>query len=209
VLDDARDQAKNFDEVEVGHREDLREVLCVTIDPATARDFDDAISLSRDEQGYWSLGVHIADVSHFVRAGSPLDRSARDRGTSVYLPDRVIPMLPEILSNSLASLQAARTRYTVSAVLEFNAEGILTSQRVARSAIRVDHRFPYEQAMAVMKVPDAAHHGVAPAVARMLGKMLELAMILRRRRFERGALELNLPEVEIELGGKGEVTGAH
>ncbi len=95
-------------------------------------------------------------------------------------------MLPEILSNSLASLQAGRTRYTVSAFLEFNSEGILTSKRFARSAIRVDHRFTYEQALTVMKAPAAAHHGVAPAVARMLGEMLELAMILRNRRFERG-----------------------
>src|SRR5262249_48086991 len=175
----------------------------------TARDFDDAISLARDEEGYWSLGVHIADVSHFVRAGSDLDRSARHRGTSVYLPDRVIPMLPEILSNSLASLQAHHTRYTLSALLEFNAEGVLTSKRFARSAIRVDHRFTYEQAMAVMREPHAEHHAVSPAVAAMLGRMLELAMILRRRRFARGALELNLPEVEVDLGDRGEVTGAH
>ena len=209
VLDEARDQARRFDEAEIRHREDLREALCVTIDPATARDFDDAISLSRDEQGYWSLGVHIADVSHFVRTGSALDRAARDRGTSVYLPDRVIPMLPEILSNSLASLQADRTRYTVSAFLEFNAEGILTSKRFARSAIRVNHRFSYEQAMTVMKAPKAVHPGVAPAVALILGEMLELAMILRKRRFAQGALELNLPEIEIELAAQGEVSGAH
>lgn len=209
VLDEAREQARLFDESQLGPREDLRDVLTVTIDPATARDFDDAISLSRDGEGYWSLGVHIADVSHFVRPGSALDRSARHRGTSVYLPDRVIPMLPEVLSNSLASLQAGRTRYTVSALLEFNAEGILIAKRFARSAIRVDHRFTYEQAMAVMKDPKVEHRGVAPEVAVMLGRMLELAMILRRRRFARGALELNLPEIEIELGSGGEVTGAH
>ena len=209
VLDEAREQAKRFDESEIGQRMDLRDVLTVTIDPATARDFDDAISLSRDEKGYWSLGVHIADVSHFVKAGSALDRSARHRGTSVYLPDRVIPMLPEVLSNSLASLQAHRTRFTVSALLEFNAEGILTAKKFARTAIRADHRFAYEEAMAVMKAPTAEHPGVAPEVAAMLGQMLELAMILRRRRFTRGALELNLPEVEIELDSNGEVTGAH
>src|SRR3954453_13322145 len=115
VLDEAREQAKLFAETEIGDRLDLRDVLTVTIDPATARDFDDAISLSRDEKGYWSLGVHIADVSHFVRPGSPLDDTARRRGTSVYLPDLVIPMLPEILSNSLASLQAQRLRYAISA----------------------------------------------------------------------------------------------
>src|SRR5262249_21412466 len=194
VLDEAREQAKRFDEAEIGRREDLRELLTVTIDPATARDFDDAISLSRDPEGDWSLGVHIADVSHFVRAGSALDRAARHRGTSVYLPDRVIPMLPEILSNSLASLHAGRTRYTVSALLELNAEGMLVSKRFARSAIRVDHRFPYEEALEVMRDPQATRPGIAPEIAAMLGRMLKLAMILRRRRFDRGALELNLPE---------------
>src|SRR4029077_4366807 len=132
---------------------DLRDVLTVTIDPATARDFDDAITLERDERGYWNLGVHIADVAHFVPAGSPLDRTARLRGTSVYLPDRVIPMLPEVLSNSLASLQAGHVRYTVSALLELNAEGVLTDRCFARSVIRVDHRFTYEQALEVMQRP--------------------------------------------------------
>jgi ribonuclease R len=209
VLDEARQQARHFTEETIGERLDLRPVLTVTIDPATARDFDDAISLERDDRGYWSLGVHIADVSHFVRPSSELDRAARLRGTSVYLPDRVIPMLPEILSNSLASLQAGHTRYTISALLEFNAEGILTSRRFARSAIRVDHRFTYEQAMEVMSQPSRDHADVAPEVVGMVAAMLELAMILRNRRFARGALELNLPEIEIELGANGQVTGAH
>ncbi|WP_422925185.1 ribonuclease R [Singulisphaera sp. PoT] len=209
VLDEARRQAKLFKQDEIGERLDLREVLTVTIDPATARDFDDAITLERDERGYWSLGVHIADVSHFVESGSELDQSAKRRGTSVYLPDRVIPMLPEIISNSLASLQAGHVRYTVSALLEFNAEGVRTGMSFARSAIRVDHRFSYEEAFAVMKAPDEAHEGVTPEVAKMVSQMLELAMIMRRRRFDRGALELSMPEVEIDLGDQGQVVGAH
>jgi ribonuclease R len=209
VLDEARQQARHFSEEKIGPRLDLRDVLTVTIDPASARDFDDAISLERNDRGYFILGVHIADVAHFVKPSTELDRAARQRGTSVYLPDRVIPMLPEILSNSLASLQAHHTRYAVSALLEFNAEGILTSRRFARSAICVDHRFTYEQAMEVMSEPARDHPGVAPEVSRMLAVMLELAMILRRRRFARGALELSLPEIEIELGDAGEVTGAH
>ncbi len=186
-LEQAREQARLFDEDNIGTRRDLRNVVTVTIDPATARDFDDAISLSRDDNGHWSLAVHIADVAHFVRSGSPLDHAARTRGTSVYLPDRVIPMLPEILSNSLASLQAGRTRYTVSALLDFTPDGILTAKRFARTAIRVDHRFTYEQAFEVMKQPGKAHEGVAPEVALMVGQMLELAMILRGRRQKRGA----------------------
>jgi ribonuclease R len=209
TLDEARRLAKAFSEDDIGARLDLREVLTVTIDPGNARDFDDAITLSRDEQGYWNLGVHIADVSHFVRPGSAIDQTARKRGTSVYLPDRVIPMLPEVLSNSLASLQAGKVRYTVSALLQFNAEGIRTDRSFARSAIRADHRFSYEQAFEVMKNPEAEHPGVSREVVEMLGRMLELAMILRRRRFERGALELNMPEVEIDLGEQGEVVGAH
>jgi ribonuclease R len=208
VLDEARAQAHRFSEDAIEKRRDFREMLTVTIDPATARDFDDAISLSRDERGFWSLGVHIADVSHFVQPASKLDREAKLRGTSVYLPDRVIPMLPEVLSNSLASLQAHRTRFTMSALLEFDPEGILTSRSFARSAIRVDHRFTYEQAMEVMSRPDGEHEGVAPEVVRMLSTMLELAMILRRRRFGRGALEMNLPDIEIQLGDLGQVVGA-
>src|SRR5262249_54666954 len=160
-------------------------------------------------RGHWSLAVHIADVSHFVGRGTPLDRAALHRGTSVYLPDRVIPMLPEILSNGLASLQAARTRYTVSALLDLSPHGIITGKRFARSAIRVDHRFTYEQAVAVMKQPEAHHSGVAPPIAAMLREMLELAMILRRRRLGRGALELYLPEIELELDQDGQVKGAH
>ncbi len=211
VLEEAREQARRFDEEEVGRRLDLRETLTVTIDPATARDFDDAISLSQDDRGFWRLGVHIADVGHFVRANSVLDRSARKRGTSVYLPDRVVPMLPETISNSLASLQEGRGRYTVSALLEFDREGRRTDKRFARSIIRVDKRFTYEQAFAVMKdQPEAAEvEGVTPEIRALLGRMLELAMILRRRRFERGSLELVMPEVEVELDGEGKVSGAH
>src|SRR5439155_5828844 len=130
-------QAKAFNEEDVSGRLDLRDQLTITIDPATARDFDDAITLTRDEKGFWALGVHIADVSHFVRPGSPLDDTARKRGTSVYLPDRVIPMLPEVLSNSLASLQQGHTRLTMSVLMEFNADGVRTDRQFARSAIRV------------------------------------------------------------------------
>ncbi|HEV3163258.1 MAG TPA: ribonuclease R [Isosphaeraceae bacterium] len=209
TLEDARQQARQFSENDVADRLDLRDVLTVTIDPVTARDFDDAITLSRDDRGFWSLGVHIADVSHFVKPGSALDRTARKRGTSVYLPDRVLPMLPEVLSNSLASLQEGHVRYTVSALLEFDAEGRRTGRDFARSAIRVDKRFTYEQAHEVMMHPEGPMPDIAPEIRAMVGQMLELATRLRRRRFERGALELNMPDVEIDLGEKGEVVGAH
>jgi ribonuclease R len=210
VLDEARRLGKAFDEDVVEGREDLRDQLTLTIDPATARDFDDAITLTRDEKGYWSLGVHIADVSHFVRPGTLLDDSARKRGTSVYLPDLVIPMLPEILSNSLASLQAGHTRYTLSAFMEFDRDGVRTDRRFARSAIKVDRRFAYEEVFEVIEHPEGElATSLYPEVRAMIARMLELAMILRKRRFRRGALELNMPEVEIDLGEVGEVVGAH
>ncbi|WP_152049762.1 ribonuclease R [Tautonia marina] len=209
VLHEARSKARDFDEEDVEGRFDLRDVLTVTIDPATARDFDDAITLKRDERGYWELGVHIADVSHFVPPNSELDRVAKQRGNSVYLPDRVVPMLPEILSNSLASLQQGKTRYTLSALLEFNEDGVRTNARFVRSAIRVDQRFSYEQAYEAMMNPDRPIEGVAAEVHSQLCQMLTLAMILRKRRFAKGALELNMPEVEVELGNEGEVIGAH
>jgi ribonuclease R len=208
TLEAARAQAKLFDETEISGRLDLRAQLTVTIDPVNARDFDDAITLACDERGFWQLGVHIADVGHFVRAGSPLDRSARKRGTSVYLPDRVIPMLPELISNSLASLQQERVRYTLSALIEFDATGVRTHFEFARSVIRVDRRFTYADAYRVMTSAERSVPGVAPEVESLLRRMLELAMILRRRRFARGALELSMPEVEIELGEHGEVVGA-
>lgn len=210
VLEDARVQARKFDEDNVEGREDLRGLLTVTIDPADARDFDDAISLKRDAKGFWELAVHIADVAAFVLPGSAMDKSARNRGNSVYLPDRVLPMLPELISNSLASLQAGVTRYAVTAFLEFDPDGIRTSYRFARTAIRVEQRFAYEQAFEVMKHPDGDEaRKCSPPVRAMIQEMLELAMILRRRRARRGALELTMPEVEITLGDQGEVTGAH
>jgi ribonuclease R len=209
TLDESRRQARHFSETEIGDRLDLRGQLTVTIDPVTARDFDDAITLSRDDRGFWSLGVHIADVTHFVRPATSLDHAARKRGTSVYLPDRVLPMLPEVISNSLASLQEGHVRYTVSALLEFNPEGIRTDRRFGLSAIRVDKRFTYEQAYEAMMHREASAASLSPELYQMLRQMLDLAMILRKRRFERGALELNMPEVEIDLGDQGQVVGAH
>lgn len=209
VLEEARKLAEKFDESDIGGRLDLRETLVVTIDPATAHDFDDAISLSRDERGFWNLGVHIADVGHFVREGSALDKSAQKRGTSVYLPGRVVPMLPEVLSNGLASLQAGRARYTMSAFLQFDAEGRRTHHEFTRSVIRVARRFTYEEAFHLMMHPEAEAPEVSAEIRALLARMLELARILRKRRMARGALELVMPEVEVELDADGRVAGAH
>ena len=136
VLDDSRKQAEIFDEAIPESRVDFTNKTVITIDPKTARDFDDAISLEQIENGHWQLGVHIADVSHFVPYRSDLDNEAFARGTSVYLPDRVIPMIPEIISNNLASLQPDRVRYSMTALIEFNDEGVPIATELHRGAIK-------------------------------------------------------------------------
>ncbi len=209
ALEEAREQARRFNEEDLQDRLDLTKEIVVTIDPADARDFDDAISLTRNKNGYWRLGVHIADVAHFVKAGGALDREALQRGTSVYLPGRVLPMLPELISNGLASLQQGRVRYTKSVFIEFTPEGIPVHVEFARSAIRVTRRFAYEQIMPIVREPERFRTRVSAKVRKLLSMMYELAMILRQRRLQAGALELNLPEVELELGKQGEVVGAH
>lgn len=137
VLENAREQADAFDDDSVPeNRRDFTNTTVITIDPKTARDFDDAISLEQIENGHWQLGVHIADVSHFVPYRSQLDNEAYQRGTSVYLPDRVIPMLPEIISNNLASLQPERVRFCMTAIVEFTAEGVPISTELYRARSR-------------------------------------------------------------------------
>ncbi|MBX3443407.1 MAG: ribonuclease R [Planctomyces sp.] len=208
VLHDARLVAQAFPETVPEDREDLTDTTIITIDPADARDFDDAISLRRSDDGHWHLGVHIADVSSLVPPGSALDAEARRRGNSVYLPRHVIPMLPEVLSNSLASLQEGNLRFTVSAFLEFTADAVLVHARFARTAIRVAKRFAYEQVMPIVHRPDRAAH-VAPEVRSLLVDMYTLAMLLRKRRFVKGALELDMGEIELDLDADGRVIGAH
>jgi len=216
VLENAREQAEKFDEAvaptlsgQERERLDLTESTIITIDPKDARDFDDAISLERIEKGHWRLGVHIADVSHFVPAGSPLDGEARNRATSVYLPDMVIPMLPEIISNNLASLQPDRVRYTKTVFIEFTPDGARVGVEPAAAAIKSCRRFTYEEVDDYLADPKSWEEKLAPEVHALLGRMHELAMILRHRRFERGSLELALGEVEIDLDRQGKVSGAH
>jgi ribonuclease R len=205
-----------------GGRRDLTRETIITIDPATARDFDDAISLTKLENGHWLLGVHIADVSHFVQPKSPLDREAKDRATSVYLPDRVIPMLPEVISNNLASLQPDRVRYAITARIEFTEDGLRIGADVFKSAIKSCRRFAYEEVDEYLLArglvepipsrksrPDKKELNLTPEVDALLERMFTLAMKLRERRFRRGALELSMPELEIDLDHNGQVTGAH
>src|SRR5262249_40020330 len=154
---------------------------------------------------HWLLGVHIADVGHFVPPGGALDREARKRGTSVYLPQRVLPMFSEIISNSLASLQQGRLRYTKSALIDFTPAGQRAGARFANGAIRAKKRFTYEQVSALLTDPEGDHSKIDPEVLALVYRMRDLAMILRRRRLRRGALELNMPETELELDAEGRV----
>ena len=209
VLAAARDQADAFDPENLGDRLNLTGETIVTIDPADARDFDDAISLSKSDDGNWHLSVHIADVAHFVQEGGTLDQEAKQRGTSVYLPGRVVPMLPETISNSLASLQQDQVRFTKMVKIEFSPEGTPLHTEFHNSAIKVTKRFCYEEVMPILKAPEKFADAVSADVLKLLAEMYELAMILRGRRFEDGSLELHLPEVKIELNKDGVVCGAH
>lgn len=209
VIDAAREQADKFVEGEIPEgRRDLTQLVTITIDPFDARDFDDAISLARNEKGNWELYVHIADVSHFVPLGSVLDEEAKKRATSVYLPDRVIPMLPEIISNHLASLQPDRVRLTKTVFMEMDESGLLLHQEVFNSAIFNRKRLNYEQVDQYLADPEIWRDRLTPEVWQMLRDMHTLAMTLRRNRNNNGSIELHLPEVKIELDKSGKVKGA-
>jgi ribonuclease R len=209
ALAEARAEAERFEAAVPSGRYDATAQTIVTIDPVDARDFDDAISLERLADGRWRLGVHIADVSHFVRPRTALDREAQHRATSVYLPDRVIPMLPEVISNALASLQPGKVRYTKTVYIELTPEGLRTHVEFHDAAIRSAKRLTYEQVDEFLADPASWQRKLGAKVHGLLLRMHELAMILRRRRFQRGALELQMPEVKIDLDKQGRVAGAH
>jgi len=212
VLEEARENAAAFDDTDLSGREDLTDLVTVTIDPVDAHDFDDAVSLTVDPRSkHWQLGVHIADVSYFVPPGGPLDREARKRGTSVYLPQRVLPMLPELISNSLASLQQGKVRYVKSVLLDLTPVGQKAHARFVSGAIKVRRRFAYEQVSAILKGDETtiAKLRVEPELRDLLERMKELALILQKRRRKRGSLHLYMPEAELEYDEHGRVVGGH
>jgi len=196
VLDQAKGIPETVDARQFEGREDLRGEFIVTIDPDDARDFDDAIQVEKTGSG-WRLGVHIADVAAYVEPDSPLDREARRRGNSVYLPDRVIPMLPERLSNGVCSLKPAVDRLTHSVFIHFDKRGSAKSARFTRSVIRSAHRLTYKQAYAILTAPSADQLGERLHLA------WELAAVIRKRRFEHGALDLDFPEVKVSVDKDG------
>ena len=185
-------------------RLDLRKKFIFTCDPATAKDFDDALSLEIDRKGNRVLGVHIADVSHYVPAGSAIDREALRRTTSVYLLNRVVPMLPEELSNGVCSLVPNKDRLTFSVFLTFDRDGNCVARRFAKSVIRSQARFTYERVMAIIQ---GASFDIPARQLKTVRAVSALAQQLRARRFAAGALDLEVPETEILLDGEGNMTG--
>ena len=209
VLDQAREMADLFTEEVSPDRTDLTQVPTLTIDPFDARDFDDAISLSKNDAGHWELMVHIADVSHFVPEGTPLDEEAQRRATSVYLPDKVVPMIPEIISNHLASLQPDRVRLAKTCFIEMTVEGTVVHSKVFNSAIRNAQRLNYEQVDQFLEDRESWRDRLTPVIFELLSNMHSLAMTLRKRRIAGGSIELTLPEIKIDLDKMGKVKGAH
>jgi ribonuclease R len=207
ALADARHVTRSFDlERELARREDLRNQTIITIDPTDARDFDDAISLRRLAHGEWELGVHIADVSAFVREGSSLDAEARLRGNSVYLPQYVVPMLPEVLSNGLCSLQQDEPRLTKSAFIRYDKDGRVLASRFANTVICSRARLTYDQATLIL---EGKTGGFDKRVVELLSQMERLARVIQRRRLDEGMIVLDLPEIELELDEDGRVVDAH
>ena len=196
VLDQAERISEKIGSRQLESREDLRKEFIVTIDPDDARDFDDAIQVEKTGTG-WRLGVHIADVATYVEPASALDREARRRGNSVYLPDRVIPMLPERLSNGVCSLNPGVDRLTHSVFIHFDKHGVVKSARFARSVIRSAHRLTYKQAYAILTSPPGDQLGERLHLA------WELAALLRRKRFQHGSLDLDFPEVKVWVDKEG------
>jgi len=177
-------------------REDCRGTLVVTIDPDDARDFDDAIHVEKSKDG-WKLTVHVADVSHYVLPATPLDHEAYKRGNSVYLPDRVIPMLPEALSNGLCSLRPDEDRLTFAAFLEISRDGKIRKSRFAKCIIRSARRFTYKEAFARLQAKPADRFD------NMLHEAWAMASVLRKKRFDEGSLDLDFPEVKVWLDDQG------
>lgn len=197
--------ARPPDAREMARRKDFRQELTVTIDGETARDFDDAVSIRRREDGSFELGVHIADVSHYVRPDSRLDQEALFRGTSVYFPDRAVPMLPEPLSNNLCSLKPGEDRLTVSVLMQVDRRGEVQEARFYNSVIRSRQRMTYTDVRKILIDRDAALRKRYGPLVKRLEWMLELCEILRAKRLSRGALDFDLPEADIEYDVNGEV----
>ena len=196
VLAQAEAVTMDLDEDEIKKRRDFREITTFTIDPVDAKDFDDALSFEKLENGRYKIGVHIADVSHYVRPGSPMDEEALKRSNSVYLADRVVPMLPEQLSNMACSLRPHEDKYTFSAVFEMDEKGKVYKEWFGKGVIHSDHRFAYEDAQ---KIIEGADHDLKEEVL-VLDK---IAKILRKKRLSAGAMNIESEEVRFRFDETG------
>ena len=202
VLRQADRVPDHVQEADLDGRLDLRNLVTVTIDGEDAKDLDDAISLTK-EDGIYHLGVHIADVSNYVQGGSALDREALKRGTSVYLADRVIPMLPERLSNGICSLNQGQDRLTLSCLMDVNEKGKVISHKIAETVIRVDERMCYTDVKNILEDTDDVAKRRYEALIPMFFLMKELSGILRSRRHTRGSIDFDFPESKIILNAAG------
>ena len=200
VEEEAASVVVKITESEIKSRRDFRQIPTFTIDPDDAKDFDDALSLQRLDNGFWEVGVHIADVTHYVKPESIVEEEAKNRATSVYLVDRVIPMLPEKLSNNVCSLNPHEDKLTYSAVFELNEKAEIMNEWFGRTIINSDKRFSYGEAQMVIDTEegDMKNHVL---------KLHELAQTLRKKRYESGAFDFERSEVKFELDEKGKPIG--
>lgn len=198
VLEEAKKFGTRVSQKEIKNRKDLRDLETFTIDPDTAKDFDDALSLSKDKKGFYHLGVHIADVSTYVKPETALDAEAQDRCNSTYFPGYCSPMLPSVLSNNLCSLKANVNRLTVSVLMKFNHTGDLVDYTIHRSVIKSRKRFTYREAKQVLDGKKKSPYEPT------LQLMVELCALLKRKRYERGSIEFSLPDLVVMVDEKGE-----
>lgn len=206
-------------ESEIANRRDMRDTLTFTIDPKDAKDFDDALTFKKLENGNYEIGIHIADVSHYLQEGTILDDEAFNRGTSVYLVDRVVPMLPEVLSNFACSLRPNEEKYTFSAIFEIDHKATVINQWFGRTVINSDQRFAYEEAQVIIETKSnfipaeislTKNDFIAPdAIVEATLKLDELAKILRRNRMNNGAISFDKVEVKFTLTDEGEPEGVY
>lgn len=202
VEDAANSISDSISAEDISKRHDFRSTTTFTIDPADAKDFDDAISFKKLENGNYEVGIHIADVSHYVTPDSTLDKEAFERGTSVYLVDRVIPMLPERLSNNLCSLRPNEDKLCFSAVFEMDEKANVIDQWFGRTVIHSDRRFSYEEAQEIIE-------GKEDELSEAILKLNELAFILRDRKFKAGAISFESEEVKFNLDENGKPLGVY
>lgn len=209
----------SIQEAEIAKRRDMRDTLTFTIDPKDAKDFDDALSFKKLENGNYEIGIHIADVSYYLEEGTILDDEAYQRATSVYLVDRVVPMLPEVLSNFACSLRPHEEKYTFSAIFEVSENAQVINQWFGRTVIYSDQRFAYEEAQYIIETKDSTipvdvsitgeSYTVSDEITQATLKLDELAKILRKKRMANGAISFDKVEVKFNLDAEGEPEGVY